>query len=995
MNIYLFLKSMVCRFCSAAIKLLAILAIASTNSLATADTATAEFSEAFGGTTISEDGSTFNFPSGAEGWGGFANMNTDMYPLQFSSDGSITFNASVANGDTATIRFRLEFNPHPDVDPAFDAAAVTVSGSAVSSYTVAIPSQGANTFSSLIMNINERDVPVTISDVVVNGEVAPPVDTVNVTFQVDMSAEETNPDGVYLAAGGVFGQEGVLMTDNGSDVWTATVDLSANSQVLYKFRNQPSYGTWDGFEDPAGLIAGGCNSGEYNDRSVYVGEADIVLPVVSYGSCTEDHWEPIRWQDSIPYPPEPAESADSVLSIFSSTYGNLEGTDFNPNWGQNTNVEVGDNLIYNFLNYQGTQFAVQDVSGYAYLNIDYYVEDSTSVNFFLISPGAEIAYALDVSTAGQWNRVKIPLSHYADIVDLGDVFQFKVDGNGAIAFNNIYFGEEALLGCTDFYAINFTEGATFDDGSCEYPDTAIFNSPFGGIMVEGNTYTFPSYAEPWAAVANNNDGLYPISLENGGTLTFTGLADTDVNVRFRFEYMPHQNDSEQYDTATVTVTEGSADYSIDLDAQGSNTFSSFLLYVVDRDIPVTISNVKVTAGLEVRGCTDAAADNYNADAIVDDGSCTYTNASVSVTFQVDMYGVDTSNGVSVMGGPIFGQAGLAMSDDDGDNVWTVTTEFDANTTVTFKYRNTTALTWDNQESVPVDCAHGEWGDRLVDIAEDDIVLNITPYGECYYEQSISVSNSPKGILGKPVVFEVSYDTNSNNNQLTGLGLRVHFDSSILSYSQITNLIEQDIIVRGQGPFNDEDDFDNDPLTDQYILFGWASLYNNWPNVELPAVLMNIAFDVLTGINTDEIATTSINFTETALAADHQFGANTYELELVALTWDFDGNGVADALTDGLMMLRYHFGLRGEYVTENAMAVNSPLSSEEVIAEMEAAFEISDIDNDGEIEALTDSLMLLRYLFGLRGDVLTAGAVSFKANRSSNEEIEAYIEAYMP
>jgi hypothetical protein len=348
-----------------------------------------------------------------------------------------------------------------------------------------------------------------------------------------------------------------------------------------------------------------------------------------------------------------------------------------------------------------------------------------------------------------------------------------------------------------------------------------------------------------------------------------------------------------------------------------------------------------------------------------------------------------------MGGPIFGQAGLAMSDDDGDNVWTVTTEFDANTTVTFKYRNTTALTWDNQESVPVDCAHGEWGDRLVDIAEDDIVLNITPYGECYYEQLISVSNSPKGILGKPVVFEVSYDTNSNNNQLTGLGLRVHFDSSILSYSQITNLIEQDIIVRGQGPFNDEDDFDNDPLTDQYILFGWASLYNNWPNVELPAVLMNIAFDVLTGINTDEIATTSINFTETALAADHQFGANTYELELVALTWDFDGNGVADALTDGLMMLRYHFGLRGEYVTENAMAVNSPLSSEEVIAEMEAAFEISDIDNDGEIEALTDSLMLLRYLFGLRGDVLTAGAVSFKANRSSNEEIEAYIEAYMP
>ena len=69
-----------------------------------------------------------------------------------------------------------------------------------------------------------------------------------------MSAVETNADGVYLAGGGVFGQDGVLLTDNGSDVWSATVELDMNTQVLYKFRNQPSYGTWDGFESPVGLI---------------------------------------------------------------------------------------------------------------------------------------------------------------------------------------------------------------------------------------------------------------------------------------------------------------------------------------------------------------------------------------------------------------------------------------------------------------------------------------------------------------------------------------------------------------------------------------------------------------------------------------------------------------------------------------------------------------------------------------------------------------------
>ena len=40
------------------------------------------------------------------------------------------------------------------------------------------------------------------------------------------------------------------------------------------------------------------------------------------------------------------DAADSVLSVFSTAYGNLDGTDFNPNWGQSTQVEVGDNLLY-------------------------------------------------------------------------------------------------------------------------------------------------------------------------------------------------------------------------------------------------------------------------------------------------------------------------------------------------------------------------------------------------------------------------------------------------------------------------------------------------------------------------------------------------------------------------------------------------------------------------------------------------------------------------
>ena len=136
-----------------------------------------------------------------------------------------------------------------------------------------------------------QDVGVTITDVVVSADAktvdpVDPVDPTNVsvTFQVDMSAVETNADGVYLA-GGAFGQDGYLMTDNGSDVWSVTVEVEPNIRYMYKFRNQPSYDTWEGFEDATGLAAEGCSTGAYNDRFVEVLNADITLPVVAYGSC--------------------------------------------------------------------------------------------------------------------------------------------------------------------------------------------------------------------------------------------------------------------------------------------------------------------------------------------------------------------------------------------------------------------------------------------------------------------------------------------------------------------------------------------------------------------------------------------------------------------------------------------------------------------------------------------------------------------------------------
>ncbi|MGB1334272.1 MAG: glycosyl hydrolase, partial [Porticoccaceae bacterium] len=147
--------------------------------------------EAFGGTSI--DGSVFTFPAAAEGWAGFANMNTTLYPITVAEDSVITFTGSVPAGGSADVRFRFEFNPHPDVDPAFNTAAVTVSGADAATYSVNVPAQGANTFSSFIMYLDTRDVAVSVTDIAINVAATGPVDSDNDGVNDDQDAFPNDP----------------------------------------------------------------------------------------------------------------------------------------------------------------------------------------------------------------------------------------------------------------------------------------------------------------------------------------------------------------------------------------------------------------------------------------------------------------------------------------------------------------------------------------------------------------------------------------------------------------------------------------------------------------------------------------------------------------------------------------------------------------------------------------------------------------------------------
>jgi len=147
-------------------------------------------------------------------------------------------------------------------------------------------------------------------------------------------------------------------------------------------------------------------------------------------------------------PAIPPHAQEDVISIYSDTYLNLEGTNFNPWWWQQTVVTVdeviaGNNTLkYENLNYQGTEYTNQDVSAYEFLHVDFWTISTTPLKFFLISPGNETDYTLP-STIGQWESVDIPLDAYLPPVDLTNVFQFKVEGSGTVWFDNFYFWKSA------------------------------------------------------------------------------------------------------------------------------------------------------------------------------------------------------------------------------------------------------------------------------------------------------------------------------------------------------------------------------------------------------------------------------------------------------------------------------------------------------------------------------------------------------------------------
>ncbi|HVT86373.1 MAG TPA: hypothetical protein VHD35_14310 [Chitinophagaceae bacterium] len=207
--------------------------------------------------------------------------------------------------------------------------------------------------------------------------------------------------------------------------------------------------------------------------------------------------------------PTPTQSSSNVLSIFSDAYTNVTGTDFFPNWGQQTVVSqikiAGNNTLhYAGLNYEGTQLASnQNVSSYGFLHVDYYSTNSSSLSVFLISPGpVQTAYQLTAPTNG-WNSVDIPLSAFSP-VDLSNVFQLMFVGDGNdVYIDNIYFWKIPLVPTTPAPTPTYNASNVI----------SIFSDSYTAALP--NIDYFPNWGQQTV--------VSQVSIAGNNTLLYTGL----------------------------------------------------------------------------------------------------------------------------------------------------------------------------------------------------------------------------------------------------------------------------------------------------------------------------------------------------------------------------------------------------------------------------------------------------------------------------------------
>ena len=131
-----------------------------------------------------------------------------------------------------------------------------------------------------------------------------------------------------------------------------------------------------------------------------------------------------------------------VISIFSDSYDNITGVNYNPYWQQNGfNIANSDFqptgsgnsvLAYTNFNYQGIEFnSVQDLTSMEFLHLDIWTVNGVAPSITVISSGAEIPHSIP-NGDGKWQSIDIPIAGITG--NITRAIQLKFTGGNGFTF---------------------------------------------------------------------------------------------------------------------------------------------------------------------------------------------------------------------------------------------------------------------------------------------------------------------------------------------------------------------------------------------------------------------------------------------------------------------------------------------------------------------------------------------------------------------------------